>query len=102
VSAPTPEVSIDEAIIDRLGGGDLGLTVLPDGSGVMLDMSGHRVLSLSKTGVVLVEQMQAGRCRLDDLATALVEGFDVGFDEARRDAGEFLASLNEALSKPES
>jgi hypothetical protein len=91
--------SVPESLLERLGAGDLALTVLPDGSAVILDVAGHQVLSLSKTGVVLVEQMRSGAGRIDDLAAALVQRFDVEMDEARRDTLEFVETLARAVSK---
>jgi hypothetical protein len=97
VKSVATEGIVPDDLIARLGAADIGPTVLPDGSGVILDMSGHQVVSLSKTGAVLVKELQSGTHGIDDLAAALVRRFDVEPDEARRDTVKFLDSLHEAL-----
>ena len=87
-------------LIEALRQTDGGLTVLPDGSGVFLDIGGHQVLSLSKTGVALVQQVQAGTDSLDALASSLESRFDVSYAEALIDVQEFIGELSRALCEP--
>jgi len=77
--------------------GDGGPTLLPDGSGVYVDLDGNKVLSLSKTGVALVQQIQSGVDGLDALAQALEGRFDVAFPQALEDTEAFVAELNRIL-----
>jgi len=88
---------VSDDLIDRLRNGDAGPTVLPDGSGVMLDFDGHQVLSLSKTGVSLVQQILSGVHSVDALARGLEERFDVSFEQAREDTAAFLEQLTRSL-----
>lgn len=84
-------------LVDRLQQDDGGPTVLPDGTGVFVDLDGHNVLSLSKTGVALVQQIQSGVDSLDSLALALEKRFDVAFPQAREDTKAFVAELTRIL-----
>lgn len=77
--------------------GDGGPTLLPDGSGVFVDLDGHKVLSLSKTGVALVQQIQSGVDSLEALAQALEARFDVAFPQALKDTESFVAELDRIL-----
>jgi hypothetical protein len=84
-------------LVDRLRQVDAGPTVLPDGTGVFVDLDGHRVLSLSKTGVALIQQIQSGVSSLEALAQALEGRFDVTFPQALEDTEAFVAELNRIL-----
>jgi hypothetical protein len=75
----------------------LGETVLPDGSGVLLDIDGNQVLSLSKTGLFLVHELKGGTTRVDELCERLTEAYRVDPDTARKDTVAFLSKLGEAL-----
>jgi len=77
----------------RLRDGDLCLTELGDGSGVILDLDGHQVLTLNGSGVVLVDAIAAGTLAIDDLAKILRERFDVEEMVAERDVQAFLEEL---------
>jgi len=77
----------------RLRDGDLCLTELGDGSGVILDLDGHQVLTLNASGVVLVGAIAAGTLAIDDLVKILREQFDVDEILAERDVQAFLEEL---------
>jgi hypothetical protein len=89
---------VSPALVVRLRYDDCDPTVLPDGSGVLLDLDGHRVVSLSKTGVALVQYIRSGVDSLDALARMLAERYDVEFLEARQDAEDFVNELTRALA----
>jgi hypothetical protein len=84
-------------LVERLKRGDYAPAVLPDDSGVLLDIDGHQVLSLSKSAVVLVLQIQSGIDDLDELARALESRFDVALPRARADVDEFVGELSRIL-----
>jgi hypothetical protein len=84
-------------LTERLGDPEISETVLPDGSGVLLDIEGRQVLSLSKTGVFLVHELRAGATTLDELSARLTTVYQVDPDTAREDTIAFLARLGEAL-----
>lgn len=77
----------------RLRDGDLCLTELGDGSGVILDLDGHQVLTLNASGVMLVGAIAAGTLAIDDLVKILREQFDVDEILAERDVQAFLEEL---------
>ncbi len=77
----------------RLRDGDLCLTELGDGSGVILDLDGHQVLTLNVSGVMLVQAIAEGTLALEDLVAVLIGRFDVDRDTAERDVQAFLEEL---------
>ncbi len=77
----------------RLRNGELCLTELGDGSGVILDLDGHQVLTLNASGVVLVNAIASGTLAIDDLVKILREHFDVDEIVAERDVQGFLEEL---------
>ena len=85
-------------LIAKTSDADLQYTVLPDGSSVLLDISGHRVLTLSDTGTYLMQQLRDGTATVDMLAKRLTQEFDVDDDTARRDTQEFVDALSAALA----
>lgn len=85
------------SVVRRLQDNDLLLTRLADGTGVLLDLSGHQVLTLNPTGVVLVEKISEGVVVADDLAVSLAVAFSV--DDLARCESEvraFLVTLERA------
>lgn len=49
------------------------------------------VYSLNRTAAWMWKRMSEGSCSLDDLANALCDAFDIGFETAKRDAEKQLA-----------
>ena len=90
-----------ERLAQKLNDPDLGETLLPDGSGVLLDIDGHQVLSFSKTAVFLVQQIRAGIPTTEALAEKLANKFSVDIDTAQADTATFLADLTKALISKE-
>jgi len=86
-----------ERLAEKLSDPDLGETLLPDGSGVLLDIEGHRVLSLSRTAVFLVHQIRNGITSSEGLAERLCERFNIDPATAQKDTVDFLADLASAL-----
>ncbi|GAB4177850.1 MAG: hypothetical protein Kow0020_13860 [Wenzhouxiangellaceae bacterium] len=86
-----------ETIAEALASGALTVTALDDGTGVLLDMSGERLITLNDTAMCLVEGIEAGERELDALVRRLVRRFDVPTDQARADAASFVARLAEVL-----
>lgn len=78
----------------------LTITELADGSGVLLDLQGHQVLSLNGSALLLAQTLarQGNDASLDSLATAMADAFDVTVAQARTDAGEFVATLSDILA----
>jgi hypothetical protein len=86
-----------ERLAEKLSDPDLGETLLPDGSGVLLDIDGHRVLSLSRTAVFLVHQIRDGVTSAEALGERLCERFNIDPATAQKDTADFLADLAGAL-----
>ncbi|WP_058557993.1 PqqD family protein [Thiohalocapsa sp. ML1] len=79
-------------------GSELEATRLPDGSAVVLDMPGHRVLTLSPTGAALFAAAVDGDATIEALTDRLVCSFDVDIETARRDTEAFVKSLVSILT----
>lgn len=75
---------------------------LADGSGVLLDVEGMRVLSFNATAAFLLEEIVAGAADLTALARSLTASFEVDADTAARDVEELLADLDRVLSEARS
>jgi hypothetical protein len=86
-----------ETIAARLQSLRQDMTVLPDGSAVLLDLDGGQVLTLSETGTFLVERLQHGTTETDALAADLCDAYAVEPDQARRDVDAFLRELAASL-----
>lgn len=59
----------------------------------VLDFNG--MLSLNETGVILWRLLETGSTR-EEMATALTEEYEVGFDQALSDVDEYLEVLKRA------
>jgi hypothetical protein len=74
---------------------------LADGSGVLLDVEGMRVLSLDASGAFLLEQIAAGVDDPESLTTRLAESFEVDAAIAANDVRELVERLRRVLLAPE-
>lgn len=90
------------ALARRLSDPALARTLLPDGSAVIVDLDGRQCLSLSKTGVFLLEQLQSGETCPSELARRLAERYGADPDEVERDTRAFLDDLARMLLTGES
>jgi hypothetical protein len=83
--------------VGRLGAllrsGRVSRAKLTDGTGVLVDAAGMRMLSLNETGMFLVEGLAEG-LGSEALVERLVEEFDVSAPAARRDLEKFLEDLS--------
>ncbi|MCU7960924.1 MAG: PqqD family protein [gamma proteobacterium symbiont of Bathyaustriella thionipta] len=68
-------------------------TVLEDGSGVLLDLAGQRVLSLNDSGMLLVSQLRNGVAERVQLVAAMTQAFEVSHEQAGADVDDFLQEL---------
>lgn len=85
------------AIQEKLQQNVCSVSKLVDGSGVILDVSGHQVLTLNEAGMVLVESLQHGVDDQQQLVDKLSEVFEVEPEQANRDVAAFLALLAGSL-----
>lgn len=77
--------------------GRLTVNPLDDGSGVVVDTRGERLLTMNATGMALVEAIEAGADDEAALTAALARRFEVENDRALADARTFIKHLAEAL-----
>lgn len=84
-------------LANRLNDPELGRTELPDGTSIILDISGHQVLSLSQTGTFVAQEIRNGATSVDDLADRLTAHYEVDAETARRDSLKFVEDLSKAL-----
>jgi len=92
-------------LADYLQQPDISLTVLADGSGVILDIAASQVITLNNTGTTLAEAMRDGARELDELTRQLSEEYDVDAATADAEIQAFCDTLSGYLlttrSKPE-
>ncbi len=86
-----------QQLSEQLKQGRLSLTVMDDGSGVLLDVKEEALFSLNPTGLFLIQQLQDGEASLEMLAAALADQFQIDGAQARQDAEQFLNDLSAAL-----
>jgi hypothetical protein len=89
-------MSIEE-LKNQLEQDRLSLTLMDDGSGVLLDARKEALFSLNPTGLFVVQQIEAGVDEIDVLARAMAERFRIDPEQARRDASDFIRALLETL-----
>jgi hypothetical protein len=77
-------------------------TKLADGTGVLLNVDGLRVLTLNETGMFLVEEIQGGVDDLSTLVGRMATEFDVDDITAKKDVEGFLSELGDTLQARES
>lgn len=88
-----------QSLKDLVTQGDLQLTPLADGSGVMLNLNKQQVLSLNATGRFILESLIANdQSDLEQLAAALSDEFEVSQEQGLSDTVAFLRSLAELLA----
>lgn len=90
-------MTVIPAIAAALESDRLLFKTLTDGSGVVLDLEGSRVLALNATGMFVVKRIQQGFTALEDLVEALTAEFEVDTETARRDIDSLLAALHSQL-----
>jgi hypothetical protein len=88
-------------ITKRLASGDFDMTELPDGSAVILDMAGHRVLTLSSTATVIVSMLRQSVTDVGAITRCIVSEFEVEPAVAEADIRRFLDALAAALERAE-
>ena len=77
----------------------LSHTRLADNTGVILDINGRQVLSLNESGMLLLDQIKASPCELDDLVKSLTDEYDISKDIAQADIDTFLSEIIDALGE---
>lgn len=70
---------------------------LDDGSGVVLDMAGERLLTMNATGMALVQAIESGTTDEAALAEVLTSRFEVDHERALDDVRRFVERLAAVL-----
>lgn len=86
-----------ERIANHLKAGRLNVTVMDDGSGVVLDGEREALFNLNATGLFIIEQIQGGCVCLEALAKELSAAFQVDPARARSDAERFITDISATL-----
>jgi|WetSurMetagenome_2_1015567.scaffolds.fasta_scaffold57688_2 hypothetical protein len=86
-----------EQIARALRAGELEITRLAEGSGVVLRLSTLRSRTLNPAGMLLLAALAAGAESESELADDLIMRYDVDRATALRDAEAFLAALTALL-----
>ena len=71
---------------------------LADGSGVVLDLNGSRVIALNPSGMFIVSAVLDGIDSENELVTALTEEFEVDANTALADIEDLLCKLAAELA----
>lgn len=93
-------MSTVERLAELLSSSRYRRQTLADGSGVVVDMEAMKVLSLNRSGMVVLDALADGVTRIDLLERRLTETFDVDPETAARDLSELLAELDRVLTAP--
>ncbi|MEJ5207466.1 PqqD family protein [Denitratimonas sp. CY0512] len=80
----------------RIEEGHYGVTLLPDGTGVLLDLNQEALISFNATGAFILSCL---RERMDEsqVVAALIERFEVDDLTAGQDVPAFIAQLADAV-----
>jgi hypothetical protein len=77
--------------------GELSITTMPDGSGVLLDLAHEVLLNFNATGAFMLACLTEG---MDEarVVTRVLERYDVDQDTAHADVAQFVDQLARAIS----
>lgn len=81
----------------RCKAGELSITTLPDGSGVLLDLEHEVLLNFNATGAFMLACLAEGLDEADVVARVL-ERYEVDQDTAHADVAQFMDQLARAIS----
>ena len=73
------------------------MTTLADGTGVVVDLAGMKLLTVNSTGMLIVRELCNGNDSLHRVAEAIATEFDVDETVAALNAVTFLEELENAL-----
>lgn len=86
-----------ERIAAALDDKRLTINALDDGSGVVLDVDGERMLTANATGIRIVQAIANGASQPHAIAARLSEAFEVDEDRARDDVCSFVTTVATGL-----
>jgi len=77
--------------------GQLSITALADGTGVVLDVETMSAYALNCTGMLLLSRILSGTESIQELSEVLTDTYKVTPGEAHQDVGEFLSLFLDLL-----
>jgi hypothetical protein len=84
-------------IASALAAGHLTINRLADGSGVVLDAEREQLLSMNRTGLMILEAIAGGIATDTEIAHRLGERFGIDSNRAMKDVRQFTRQLASAL-----
>lgn len=88
--------SLATELASQLDAGTLQQSELADGSGVIIDIAGRKVLSLNATGMLLMQELVKHQSE-ESLHHILTEQFSLSEEQAKADTQQFLKDLDTAI-----
>ena len=88
-----------QALAESLNREDVTLTLLADGSGVILDLDGQHVLSVNPVGMCVIEALKAGRRSETALVEAVCTAYEVDETRAGEDVRAFIEQASSLLCR---
>jgi len=95
MSTMDPVTTLRRSLSDK----GVELTRLADGSGVLLDLSGHQVLTLNETAAFISGLLLDSETDLEGISAKLADAYEVDLKTAKEDVTELLRILTERLAQ---
>jgi hypothetical protein len=83
-----------------LAEGQLTISALDDGSGVVLDVSGEQLLEMNPTGLAIMQAIADGAENEAQVAELVVNRFDAPLERVVDDVRVFVRDVGLAISDP--
>ena len=94
MSANNPEIA---RIGAALASQRLTINRLEDGSGVVLDVQREQLVSMNRTGLMIIQAIADGAGAEADIAEQISQSFGIDLDRAQQDVRRFARQLAAAL-----
>lgn len=82
----------------RYQAGEFSITTLPDGSGVLLDLSQECLLNFNASGALMLQALAQGLSEAD-VVQQVLERYEVDADTAAADVARFALELEQATGR---
>jgi hypothetical protein len=96
IDCPETEAAISK-IAKALDESRLTINVLEDGSGVVLDVEGERMLTANVAGIAIIEAIAEGSRDRKGVACSLAARFDISESRASEDVAGFVGKVAQGL-----
>ncbi len=84
-------------LADQLVSGALSISALDDGSGVVLDVAGERLLTMNASAIAIMHAIQSGCRDRAEIASRLAKQFAIPADQAESDVSIFVDTLSQQV-----